>query len=218
MRHIIRDDFNGLVVSGGATVQSERTWVASGSSPGTPVAASSEADAPGLVRVPTGGSSGNNITLALSSPIDLLIIPGDCQSFKFRLRFSHTTSLSAQWGIGNAANSALGTDSMYFSVDTAVDDDVRVNSHSGGGTQTTNSSRSIETAAFTSYEFVRVSAAIWHAYFIHPGLGRFFIGEHTTNIPSVGLTLMARIQTATAAARYLEIDLIEYISNDYTLR
>lgn len=219
MRHIIRDDFNGVVISGGATVQSERTWVASGSSPGTPAAVTSEAGAPGILRVPTGGSSGNNIALALSSPVDLLVIPDDCQSFKIRLRFSHTTSLSAQWGLGNAANSTLGTEGLFFSVDTATDTNVRVNSRNGGVSTTTNTNRAIETVAFTSYEFVRVTASIWQAFIIHPSLGRFFTSEHTTNLPApTPLTLITRIQTATAAARHLEVDLIEAISRDFTLR
>lgn len=220
MRSIIEDDFLGATTDAANTkVHSRHCWDYSGvGTPVTPAPQNSSSGSPGIIRITTSGATNDTNNLALGSASDDSFLAADVQRFKIRLAAVSLTSCRMLWGLGSSIGSdTFGSDSLYFIFDTAVDATVRFVSRAGG-VQTSQSTGFTMSAQLTSYEFVRVSASIWHAFLTTNGGARSYVGAATANIPTATMGLGVRVVTLTTAARSADIDLISLQTRDLTLR
>lgn len=219
MRSTIEDDFLGATADSANTkLHSRHCWDYSGiGTPAVPTSQNSTSGAPGIVRITTSAASSDTINLALGSASDDSFLVADIQRFKIRLATVSLTNCRMLWGLGASIGSdTFGSDGLYFIFDTAVDSTVRSVSRSGG-VQTAVATFAMS-AQLTSYEFVRVSASIWHAFITTTAGARSFVAAHTTNLPVATLAFGVRVVTLTAATRSADIDLITLQTRDLTLR
>lgn len=96
----IVDDFLGGVVDGTNLFTTGGTWGLSASS-GSPSVSSRQslAHAPGVARITTGGSSGNDAFLVFGGVLEECCMATDVHSLDVRFRVSHATSLDFSVGI-----------------------------------------------------------------------------------------------------------------------
>lgn len=219
MRSTIEDDFLGASLDAANTkVLSKHAWDFSGV--GTPAVSiqNSTSGNPGIVRITTSAASSDTNNLALGSASDDSFLAADVQRFKVRLAAVSLTNCRMLWGLGASIGSdTFGSDSLYFIFDTAVDATVRSVARSGGA-QTSTSTGITMSAQLTSYEFVRVSASIWHAFLTDNAGLRRLVATHTTNIPTATMGFGVRVVTLTAATRSADIDLMTLQTRDLALR
>jgi hypothetical protein len=217
-RAILEEDFLAPAIAS-PHVLSAHTWVYGGTGAGTPQAPVSTSGSPGILRLLTGTSNNDEINLSLGGNGAGPFLPNDVQRFKIRLSAGSLTSCRMLWGLGeNIDSDTFGSDGFYFIFDTAVDATVRAVTRSAG-VQTSVSTTITMSAQLTSYEFVRVSASLWHAFITDSGGARRYVTSHTLNLPTTQtMTMGVRLVTLTGSSRTADIDLISLQTRDLTLR
>lgn len=214
------DDFVApLIDTANARVHSACKWTyGNGAGTGVPSIQSSVAGAPGILRVATSGTTNDDIRFHTASATAGMFIPDDIASFKFRLSLTSSTSVRMRFGLGEDISAAdFGTHGIFCQYDTSVVSNVRSISRLAS-TSTNNATGHTPSTNMFSAEWVRASNALWHVYITSSGV-RFYAGSHTANLPTTqAMPLGIYVQALSAAARSVNVDLVELNSKELTLR
>lgn len=182
----------------------------------------------GILRVPTGTTSGNNTTLFLArdsqaggpSAAEAIVPVGHFRRVEAWVRIPTVTSVIVKIGLGqNVASSTFGNDGFMFDYNPTGSANWRVITRASAVQTVTDSG-------------VAVVAGAWYKLTLHKGGtgGRWRFGVNvstpnlngetrvsnptgltvlpSTNLPTADLAFGCRIETATAAARNVDIDRI----------
>ena len=165
---------------------------------------------PGIFRLVTGATSGNNsrIHLGASATAVTPLLPADVARARMLVRIPTVTTLAVKLGLGvdlsDAAAGSLGSAGAFVEFVPATSAKWRYSTRQGG-TSTTNADTGADVAANTWYQFdiVRLQNGNWQ--FAKNGALAF---THSANQPTTACTLGALVHTLTTAARNLDVDLI----------
>lgn len=198
------DDFNSFSFTD-PLVTSDVAWGVSMVGSGSLTAPASESNASGIIRLTTGSTSSDYVTMTRGS-----ILPANVSHFTFRMRVSHTSNILVHCGLGyNVAAADLGDHGAYFEYAPASDATIHSVTRASAAEQDLDTNQAPSTTLFTGLRFVRVSASLWHSYTLSSGGILTYRASHTTNLPTNTLTLVTRVQTLTSAARFVELDFVE---------
>ncbi len=163
---------------------------------------------PGILRLVSGGTSGNNSRLHLgSSATAAPLLPANLARARFLVRIPTITTLAVKLGLGvdvsdNAAGT-LGTAGAFVEFVPATSAKWRYTTRQAS-TSTTNADTGADVAANTWYQFDILRRQDGNWQFLKNGALAF---THSANQPTTACTVGALVHTLTAAARSLDIDL-----------
>ena len=165
---------------------------------------------PGIFRLVTGATSGNNsrIHLGASATAVTPFLPADVGRVRMLVRIPTITTLAVKLGLGvdlsDAAAGSLGTAGAFVEFVPATSAKWRYTTRQAS-TSTTNADTGADVVANTWYQFdiLRLQNGNWQ--FAKNGALAF---THSANQPTTACTLGALVHTLTTAARNLDVDLI----------
>lgn len=203
-RFELDEDFVGAQVIGSVLYTKSGLWTISGV--GTEVVSlqAGELDAPGILRLATGTSSGDTCQIEFgSAPI---VSASRIIDFTLRLRCSHTTSISVLSGLFETSLSPVADTGRWLFFDTALDA-----SYQSITSQTTDEIIDTGVAGSTSFRTIRFKSTgdgnlAGIEIFDDDGVA-LFRDVHTAEfVDNAAVSFGIRVQTLTAASRYVEID------------
>ena len=164
---------------------------------------------PGILRLVSGGTSGNNSRLHLgASATAAQFLPANLGRVRILVRIPTITTLAVKLGIGvdvSVATAAdLGTAGAFIEFVPATSAKWRYVTRQASSS-TTNADTGADVAANTWYQFdiIRKQNGDWQ--FLKNGA---LMLTHSANQPTTACTLGALVHTLTSAARSLDIDLV----------
>lgn len=161
---------------------------------------------PGILRLTTGATSGNNSRLHRGSSVTAaaLIVPADTLVQTALIRIPDITSITVRFGLGQDISAAnFGTAGMWVEFNSASSANwLYATRQASTGTPV---SSTLAVVANTWYNIDIVHHTSGVSFFINNNL----LGTITTNLPTTALQAGFIVQTATAAARSLDIDLYQ---------
>lgn len=182
-------------------------WGMTGATPGTAAYQTGTDKHPGILRLVTGGASGNNQRIHMGSAATTApFLPANIARFRALVQIPTITTLAIKLGIGvdvsDAAAGSLGTAGAFVEFVPATSAKWRYTTRQAS-TSTTNADTGADVAANTWYQFdiVRLQNGNWQ--FAKNGALAF---THTANQPTTASTVGFLAHTLTAAARNLDID------------
>ncbi len=182
-------------------------WGMTGATPGTAAYQTGTDKHPGILRLVTGGASGNNQRIHMGSSATVApFLPANIARFRALVQIPTITTLAVKLGIGvdlaDAAAGSLGSAGAFFEFVPATSAKWRCTTRQAS-TSTTNADSGADVAANTWYQFdiVRLQNGNWQ--FAKNGALMF---THTANQPTTACTLGFLCHTLTAAARNLDVD------------
>lgn len=182
-------------------------WGMTGATPGTAAYQTGSALHPGILRLVTGATSGNNQRIHMGSSATVApFLPANIARFRALVQIPTITTLAIKLGIGVdlsvATAGELGTAGAFVEFVPATSAKWRYTTRQGS-TSTTNADTGADVTANTWYQFdiVRLQNGNWQ--FAKNGALAF---THTANQPTTACTLGFLCHTLTAAARNLDID------------
>lgn len=225
------EDFLGAYVDGNRLYTRAGTWVVT-SSAGTPSMSvrQSESHAPGIVRITTDESSGDDATLLYSGTPEQTAMMDEVLAVEGRLRVSHATNLSFEVGVDEGSFVGTG-EAVFCGLDGG---DIALYGRNGAGTvRVKTTTAALVAGAWHRFKIVRAQwvrdygydspSHIWvrNAGGDSAGSSGF---KHTSPLSSDmpgaidgGATAApvyfgARVKTTTAAARWLELDALRLVT------
>jgi len=164
---------------------------------------------PGILRLVSGGTSGNNSRLHLgAAATTVVLVPSNLSRQRYLVSIPTITSIAVKLGFGvdlsASAAADLGTAGAFVEFVVATSAKWRYTTRQAS-TSTTNADTGADVVAGNWYEFQIVRLQNGNIQFAKNGVLQF---THTTNLPSTGGTCGALVHTLTAAARSLDLDLV----------
>lgn len=165
---------------------------------------------PGILRLQTGTTSGNNsrIHLGASATAVLPFLANQVARWRCLLRIPTITTLAVKLGLGNdmsdSAAGSLGTAGAWVEFVPATSAKWRYGTRNAS-VSTMNADTGADVAANTWYQFDVVELQNGNWQFARNGVLQF---THSSNLPNVAVTLGALVHTLTAAARNIDIDAV----------
>lgn len=182
-------------------------WGMTGATPGTAAYQTGSALHPGILRLVTGGASGNNQRIHMGSSATVApFLPANIARFRALVAIPTITTLAIKLGIGvdvsDAAAGSLGTAGAFVEFVPATSAKWRYTTRQAS-TSTTNADTGADVVAGNWYQFdiVRLQNGNWQ--FAKNGALAF---THSANQPTTACTVGFLAHTLTAAARNLDID------------
>jgi hypothetical protein len=214
-RFEIDEDFVGGVIVGANIFTREGGWLVSGVGSEAKTFVTSEANAPGILRLETGSSSGDTC-VALFGDSGSLCAANAIVELSFRFRLSHTTSISVLLGVFEDSTPLIADTSRALLYDTALATNYQ-SAQSESGSELIESSVAGSTT-FRTVTFRKTADGALAAFIITDASGVVLErGVHTAEfIDSAQVRLVMKVQTLTAAARAVEIDRITLKTEDLT--
>lgn len=202
------DDFEGGALATSGNI-STTPWGTSASGTAANAFQAGENLHPGIFRLVTGATSGNNSRLHLGASATAVapVLPANLARTRFLLRIPTVTTLAikAGWGVdmSDAAAGSLGTAGAFVEFVPATSLKWRYVTRQAGAS-TTNADTGADVAASTWYQFdiVRLPNGNWQ--FAKNGVLAF---THSANQPTTACTFGFLVHTLTTALRNLDIDL-----------
>lgn len=201
------DDFNAqaLTTSGNISVMS---WGKSASGTAGDAFQTSVSNHPGILRMQSGTTSGNNSRLHLgASSTTGVILPSNLARARFLIRIPTITTLAVKAGFGvdvsDAAAGSLGTAGAFVEFVVATSAKWRYTTRQSSAS-TTNADTGADVVANNWYQFdlVRLQNGNWQ---FAKNMALAF--THSTNLPTTAVAFGFLAHTLTAAARNVDIDL-----------
>lgn len=165
---------------------------------------------PGILRLVTGATSGNNsrIHLGASATAVAPFLPANLGRHRFIVRIPTITSIAVKIGVGvnmsDAAAGSLGSAGAWIEFVPATSAKWRYGTRQASAS-TMNADTGADVAANTWYQFDVFRRQDGAVQFLKNGLLAF---THSSNQPTTACTMGALVHTLTAAARSLDIDAI----------
>lgn len=182
-------------------------WGMTGATPGTAAYQTGTDKHPGILRLVTGATSGNNQRIHMGSSATVApLLPANLARFRAVVAVPTITTLAIKLGIGvdlSVATAAeLGTAGAFVEFVPATSNKWRYITRQGS-TSTTNADTGADVAAGNWYQFdiVRLQNGNWQ--FAKNGVLAF---THSANKPTTACTVGFLAHTLTASARNLDID------------
>lgn len=186
----------------------ELAWGMTGATPGTAAYQTGVSAHPGILRLVTGATSGNNQRIHLGAAANTAVfLPAEVARFRALVRIPTITTLAIKLGIGvdlSVATAAdLGTAGAFVEFVPATSAKWRYSTRQAS-TSTTNADAGADVAANNWYQFdiVRLQNGNWQ---FAKNMALAF--THSANQPTTACTVGFLCHTLTAAARNLDIDL-----------
>lgn len=206
-RFEIDEDFTGGVIVSINAFTRSGGWLFSGVGTEAKSFQASEANAPGILRIETGSSSGDTC-VARFGDSGTLCAANQVVELSFRFRLSHTTSISFVAGIFEDATPLVADTSRGVLYDTSLSTNYHSFSSESG-------SDLVESAVAGSTTFrtfrARLSGDGALATFVIEDEDGVVLerGVHAGEfVDSAQVSLVLRVQTLTAASRHVDIDRI----------
>lgn len=202
----IADEFmSGALVTTGNF--GSNAWGMTGSTPGTAVYQTGKSLHPGILRLVTGTTSGNNQRIHFgSSATTAQIFPANVSRIRALVAVPTITTIAIKLGIGvdvsDSAAGSLGTAGAFIEFVPATSAKWRYTTRQAS-TSTTNADTGADVVAGNWYQFdiVRLQNGDWQ--FAKNGVLAF---THSANQPTTVSTIGFLAHTLTTAARNLDID------------
>lgn len=191
------DDFHGNVVSTPLF-----PWIETSTAAGTNVRTSVVAGHPGVITVTTAATSASNKRIHLGiTAADAIFVPTTMQRFSWVLRIPTITSIIVRVGImQDISATAGGTAGAYFEFDPTASANWRYVTRQAS-TSTANNALVVTAGNWYVLEARRLSSGNWEFY--ANGVLR---ATNSANLPTTTGNFGALLQTATTAARTLDLD------------
>ena len=198
------DEFFGAVTTTGNI--GEQGWGTTNSAAPTITYQAGVTDHPGILRMQTGAISGNNVRLHLTdTATNTAIAANQVERFTWIVRIPTVSSVVVRVGLGQDVSSAtFGTDGVWFELDTAVSGNWRCVTRASSTSTAVTTAVPVTANNWYVLEAVRSVAStvvIWE--FSINGTSTI---KTTTNAPTASVNFGTLVQTATAAARQLDVD------------
>lgn len=172
---------------------------------GAPVRIAPTSNHPGIIQLGTSAASGDNDVLMLEAAVgNACMIPTDTERFAWIVRIPTITTVVVRIGLMQDISAASGgTAGAYFEFDSAADADSWRTVTRQASTSTTNTSAGANAVAnnWMLLEAVRLSGGNWEFY-----INNTLAFTHSANLPTTACNIGCIVQTATTAARTLDID------------
>jgi hypothetical protein len=199
------DEFvSGALVTTGNI--SDLSWGLTAATGGTAGFQNGAANHPGVLRLATGATSGNNQRIHLgASATAATLTPSDFSRIRGIVAIPTITTGVWKFGLGVDVSVAtadqFGTAGAWFEFDPAANANWQTNTRQASTTTSNNSSVAVTAGNWYQLEMVRLQNGSWQ--FAINGALAF---THSANQPTTGCMLGFLVQTATAAARNFDID------------
>lgn len=184
-------------------------WGMTGATPGTAAYQTGSALHPGILRLVTGATSGNNQRIHMgAASTNAAILPANVARFRALVAIPTITTLAVKLGIGvdvsDSAAGSLGSAGAFVEFVPATSAKWRYTTRQAS-TSTTNADTGADVVAGNWYQFdiVRLQNGNWQ--FAKNGALAF---THSANKPTTASTVGFLVHTLTAAARNLDIDFV----------
>jgi Head domain of trimeric autotransporter adhesin len=169
---------------------------------------------PGMARISSGGTTNFDRYINLGDNTNQSILPAQVDRLVAVLKpLSAVTSEIVRFGLFQDANVGLGTDGIYFNLDTGTSTNWNTVTRAAS-TNTSNASIAVTQNNWYQFELRRVAASGNWEFWIN-GTLRF---THSTNIPTVALTPGFYVQTLTTATREVNVDYFAMTTIDLSQR
>lgn len=199
----IQDEFLGGTTTSGQV--GKLSWILTSAGTAANSLQAGVSDHPGIFRLGTGATSGNNTRLHLGSAANVAVItPTQIDRFSFIVRIPTITTVSVRIGLGQDVSSAtFGTAGAWFEFDAAVNANWRCITRQASTSNAQVSSPAVAVTANNWYllEAVRLSGGNWEFY-----INGTLRATSSANQPTTDCNFGAMVQTATTAARNLDVD------------
>jgi len=162
---------------------------------------------PGIYRLQSGGTSGNNARLHLrAAATDVALLPADVARARAIVRIPTITTVTCKWGLGAdlsvATAAAWGSAGAFFEFDPANSAKWRVHTREASASTTTvDPGADVVAGNWYQLDVVRRQNGSWQ--FARNGA---LIATHSANQPAAGCNFGFLVQTGAAAARNIDID------------
>lgn len=183
-------------------------WGTSASGTAANAVQAGEALHPGILRLVTGATSGNNSRLHLgASATAVQFLPANLARVRLLVRIPTVTLLAVKLGLGvdvsDAAAGSLGSAGAWVEFVPATSLKWRYGTRQASAS-TMNADTGADVAANTWYQFdlVRLQNGNWQ--FARNGALQF---THSANLPTTGVTLGVLVHTLTTVLRNIDVDL-----------
>ena len=178
-------------------------WATSTAGTSAPVVTAGVAAHPGIITLTTGATSGNNNRLHLTdTESKAFCVPADIDRFSFLVRVPTITTASARIGIGqDLSSTTFGTAGAWFSYDAAVSTFWQTITRQASTSTTNTSAVTVTAGNWFLLQCIRLASGNWEFY-INESL-KF---THSANQPTTACNIGCMVQTATTAARTLDVD------------
>lgn len=204
------DEFDSMALVTTGNI-SKLSWGTTAATGGTMAFQAGVASHPGILRLVTGATSGNNQRIHLGSAANTAVLaPADIGRVRFMVRIPTITTLAIKCGLGvdlSVATAAdLGTAGAFVEFVPATSAKWRYVTRQAS-TSTTNADTGADVVANNWYQFdiVRLQNGNWQ---FAKNMGLAF--THSANQPTTALNLGFLCHTLTTAARNLDIDFCGY--------
>lgn len=199
------DEFvSGALVTTGNI--SDLSWGLTAATGGTAAFQSGTAKHPGVLRLATGTTSGNNQRIHLgASATAASFVPSSFSRLRAIVAIPTITTVICKFGLGQDVSVAtadqFGTAGAWFEFDPAVNANWQTNTRQASTTTSNNSSVAVTAGNWYQLEMVLLQNGNWQ--FAINGALAF---THSANLPTTNCMLGFLVQTVTAAARNIDID------------
>ncbi len=195
-----KDHFHGGIASGAI---GELGWIETSSAAGTNAMQAGGVDHPGVLRLVTGATSGNNKRVHLGSTAsDASFTPANFDRFVWVVRIPTITTLTVRLGLMQDISAANGgTAGAFFEFDPATSANWRYITRQAS-TSTANNALTVTANNWYLLEARRLTGGSWE--FWANGTLR---ATNAANLPTTACAFGALVQTGAAAARNLDLDL-----------
>jgi hypothetical protein len=217
-RYILDEDFVGAVVDGNNVYTRSGRWVFDGVGTETVTRAAPETDAPGILNLSTGASSGDTCRLIYGDDLATgnLILASQVEEFAIRFRVSNTGNVQVMAGLFDDDDPASAAVARYVFLST----DANINMFSASsesGTDLINSTIATSTT-FRTFRARFNGAGNLAAYQILDENGGVLArGIHSAEIvTATPVRLVVQVQAMSAALRTCQIDRITLRSKEFT--
>lgn len=207
--------YSGVSASGAATEAGENIgrleWRQTANGTAASTSPQGVAGHPGIIRLVTGATSGNDTRLHLgNAATDDIFRAQDIQYMATLVRPIDITSNRIKFGLGvdlgDGAVGSWGTDGVFFEFDTATNANWRVITRAASTNTLNTSGIALANNDWDQLEAFRLTNGNW-SFWINETL----IATHSTNLPTTTMVNMGWfVETQTTALRSLEIDWVRF--------
>ena len=165
-----------------------------------------EASHPGIWRAQSGTTSGNNSRIHAGNAVTTgVVIPTDVSRLRWIIRIPTVTSIIAKIGLGVDVSVSTadqwGTAGAWFELDSAGSANWQTQTRQASTTTTNTGSSAVTANNWYDLELVRLQNGNWQ--FV---VNKTILFTHSANQPTTACNLGVLVQTATAAARNIDVD------------
>lgn len=175
---------------------------------------SGTADHPGIIRIGTGGTNGNNTRLHMGNAVtSTIIMANQVEYFAFLIRIPTITTITSLWGLGtDISSTTFGTAGVWFQFASGTSSSLQFITRNAS-----TSSTAVNTVTFAAATWY-LCEAVYNGTTWTPYVNGTAYTAQSSNIPTVAVNAGIAVQTGVNQTRTIDIDMFSMMSRELGVR